>query len=131
MAIEVITIADIDVDLYKQYSGAPATQQVPVDYANQDIVDIANQYGIDEADIATPYHVKLVDHAINVAVYQFAIKRIGFNRAPDGSDVYAVLAGVYDANKQESRAKITEVMFTGEAQDETSRAVEGTRLELG
>ena len=126
-----ITISDITVDRFKAFAGDTTLQQVYVDYANADIIDIANQYGILEADISTPWHPKLISHAKNVCVYQFAIERIGSNISDSGTDVYAILAGVFDANKQESRAKITEVMFTGETQDETSRAVDGVRLELG
>jgi hypothetical protein len=131
MAIEVITIADIDVDLFTQFSGAPDKQQKVVDYANADIVDIASQYGIVEADIATPYHEKLKDHAINVAVYQFMIKRMRFNNSTNDLDAYGAMASVYKSLKQESRAEITKVMFTGEEQNSTSRAVDGVRLELG
>ena len=130
MAITVITIDDIDVDLFTQFSDAPAKQQKAVDYANEDIVDIASQYDIDEADISTPYHTKIIDHAINVAVYQFMIKRMRFNNGGE-VDAYGALASIYDGLKQESRAKLVEVMFTGGDENKASRAVDGVRLELG
>ena len=124
-----LVIADINHDLFGQAS--PTTQQKYVDYANDEVVDLGKQFGVDEANIATPWHLRLIRYGVCCALSEFAFDKAGFNNA-DGftqeEDVYTDLYNKSMFKRQDAHNKISKVCFTGNDEDGNSRAVASVRL---
>lgn len=128
-----ITINDVHNAIFNRYD--EPSRQIYIDYANNEVEDLAKRFSVAVADIVTPWHFKLVEHAVNVALMKFGLGHAGFNNAGgftdvDG-DIYAQLYIRHKIQSQASHNKVSKVMFTGNDEDNKSRAVASAVLYRG
>ncbi len=125
-----LTINDIDNALFNRLSEEKRLKYVG--YANEEIVDLAKAKGADPNNIKQPLHYKIERHAINVALNLFAQDHVGLNNHRGGSDedVYEEMFKRTNWILQNTKNSLSVVMFTGEEETATNRAVQGVRLEF-
>jgi hypothetical protein len=126
-----LEIDDMDNGLLARF---PDTiRQKYVDYANEEILDLAKRFGVDPTTIQDPIHFKIKRHAINVALNMFAQDYIGVNnnQGVQGEDVYEELFKRTNYILQKSKLGLTKVMFTGEQETPENRAVQSVRIVRG
>ena len=128
---EYITIDDVTNKIFKKFN--TESKQQAVDEANLELEDLAIRKGVDPADIITPIHFKLMQYATNYAVSQLAQDNIGVNTKDGaiGEDKYENLFKRTQYILQNAKNQITEVMFTGEVQTQSNRAVRSQTIFRG
>ncbi len=128
---EYITPSDITNKIFNRFPDT--TKQLYVDMANNELEDIAKRKGVDPADIVMPIHFKLKQYATHYAVSQLAQENIGFNSQDGmgGEDVYLELFKREEYLLQNIKKGLNPVMFTGEEETPTNRAVYSQKLIIG
>jgi hypothetical protein len=126
-----LDIVDIDNALFQRFPDT--VKQKYVDYANEEIKDLAKRFGVPISDISEPIHFKIKRHAINVALNMFAQDYIGVNsnQGVQGDDIYEELFRRTNYILQTSKNGLSKVMFTGEAETPDNRAVWSIKLTRG
>ena len=132
MAEEYIKLEDIKNKTFNRNN--PTSVQYYCDQANIEIEDFAIRIGVSVDDIVTPIHSKILRYGVNYTLSLFAEDRINFNNSEgdvQGEDIYADMFKRTRYIMQDVKEYITPVMFTGEIQTPSNRAVQSQRLIRG